>query len=414
MREEQHARLIARRRIELALTACGVAILSAWNPLPAQSARFEPLPAGAWSIVSRENEMTVLARRPERRSRTTRPPSGQRPTASVNAELLVFLGSSKPIRKNSILRRVPVGGVRSGTVPVHFAEIGGKQIAFNPGGVGPRMLASPRERRVYVFEQAGTIQRLGANSIVSPAVADVILNFDRHAMLAQHRAEGVYLLWAGDPSWSGNGRYLVYATNRDALLAGQHGQSIWLLDVVSRTERPLLADPAESFGALGWLGNTLLYTDGSGGISSVDIQSGKRQRIVSGFLLAVDQQGQALAYAAGASPENRSVHILQRGRPFDIPPAPAGYSYQPHADFSPNGNMLLLVARTREGRAKLAAYSLTTRRIEFLDLPGIPESSILVDRSAWIRNNLVLVTTADRSSGRERSRVVSIPMHRER
>jgi hypothetical protein len=191
-------------------------------------------------------------------------------------------------------------------------------------------------------------------------------------------------------------------------------QSIWLLDVDAGRERPLLAARGESFGAIGWLGNTLLYTDGSGGISSIDVSNGKQRRDIPGFYLAVDRQGASLAYAVGATPEQRRVTVLQRGAPFDVPPAPSGYIYEAYADFSPDGNALLLIARTPEGRTRLTVFSLRTRSIQSVDLPGVPQASLLVNRPAWVQNDAVLVTTAERTSGTEQSRLVRVAQHRGR
>jgi dipeptidyl aminopeptidase/acylaminoacyl peptidase len=296
-------------------------------------------------------------------------------------------------------------------MPVRFVDAGGRQIAFNPAGAGPRLIPSPTDPSSYVFEQGGTLRRLTAAGIVSPAVADVVRNFNRLALLAKEKPEGHYLLWAADPLWSSDGRYLAYATNRESILAGTTEQSIWVVDVDAGRERPLLAGRGESFGGIGWLGNTLLYTDGSGGISSVDAQTGKRRKDIPGFHLAVDIQGTSLAYAVGPTPEHRKMSVLQRGAPFDVPAPPAGYMYEAYADFSPNGNALLLIARNPEGRTKLAVFSLLTRTLQSADLPGVPESSLLINRPAWVQNDAVLVTTAERTSGREESRLVRVPQH---
>jgi hypothetical protein len=400
------------RRLALTVAASGLAAAAACAPILGQSAQFEKLPPGAWGIVSRDDQMTVLARLPERNT-SVRRTSGQRPAARVSNDVLVFSGSATPTSTQAILRQVPVEGIRGGVMPVRFVAAGGRQIAFNPAGAGPRLIPSPADPTVYVFELAGTLRRLTAGGIVSLAVADVVRNFNRPALLAKERPEGHYLLWAADPLWSSDGRYLAYATNREAILAGTTDQSIWLVDDAGR-ERPLLAGSGESFGAIGWLGNTLLYTDGSGGISSVDVPSGKRRRDIPGFHLAVDRQGISLAYAVGATPEQRKVTVLQRGAPFDVPAPAAGYIYEAYADFSPNGNALLLIARTSEGRTRLTVFSLLTRSIQSVDLPGVPQSSLLINRPAWVQNDAVLVTTAERISGTEQSRLVRVAQHRGR
>lgn len=414
MDERQHCKLIPCRRLALTVAASGLAVTAACAPLWAQSAQFEKLPRGAWSVVSRDDQMTVLARLPERRGTTVGLPSGPRPLATVSNEVLIFRGSGKPTTAQSTLRQVPVAGVRGGLMPVRVVDAGGRQIAFNPAGAGPRLIPSPLDPSVYVFEQAGTLRRLSSGGEVSPAVADVVRNFNRSALLAKVRPEAHYLLWAADPLWSSDGRYLAYATNREAILTGTTDQSIWLLDVDAGRERPLLAERGESFGAIGWLGNTLLYTDGSGGISSVDVPSGKRRRDIPGFHLAVDRQGTSLAYAVGATPEQRKVTVLQRGAPFDVPAPPAGYIYEAYADFSPNGNALLLIARTPEGRIRLTIFSILTRTIQSVDLHGVPQSSLLINRPAWVQNDAVLVTTAERISGTEQSRLVRVAQHRGR
>jgi len=412
MNEAQRYKTNPRPRLVLMSVASVITAATASAPSFAQSAQFEKLPTGAWSVVSRDGQMTVLARLPERSGTTVRVPSGQRPVASVSNDVLVFTGSAKPIHTQATLRQVPAVGIRGGVMPVRIVEAGGRQIAFNPPGAGPRLIPSPADPTLYVFEQAGTLRRLTSGGVVSPAVADVVRNFNRPALLAKERPEGHYLLWAADPLWSTDGRYLAYVTNREAILGGTGGQSIWLLDVEAGRERPLLVGRGESFGPIGWLGNTLLYTDRSGGISSIDVPTEKRRRGIPGFHLAVDRQGTSLAYAVGAGPEQRKVTVLQCGAPFDVPAPPAGYVYEAYGDFSPDGNALLLVARNSVGPTKLAVYRLLTRAIRFIDLPGVPQSSLLINRPTWVQNDAVLVTTADRKSGAEQSQLVPITRQR--
>ena len=414
MNEAQRYKTNPRPRLVLMSVASVITAATASAPSFAQSAQFEKLPTGAWSVVSRDGQMTVLARLPERSGTTVRVPSGQRPVASVSNDVLVFTGSAKPIHTQATLRQVPAVGIRGGVMPVRIVEAGGRQIAFNPPGAGPRLIPSPADPTVYVFEQAGTLRRLTSGGVVSPAVADVVRNFNRPALLAKERPDGHYLLWAADPLWSTDGRYLAYATNREAILGGTAGQSIWLLNVEAGRERPLLVGRGESFGAIGWLGNTLLYTDRSGGISSVDLPSEKRRRDIPGFYLAVDRQGTSLAYAVGATPDQRKVTVLQRGAPFDVPAPPASYIYEAYGDFSPDSNALLLVARSSEGRTKLTVYNILTRAVQFIDLPGVPQSALLVNRPAWVQNDAVLVTTADRTSGAEQSQLVRVIRRRGR
>ena len=97
MNEAQRYKTSPRRRLVLTSVACAITVATACGPSFAQSAQFENLPPGAWSVVSRDGQMTVLARLPGRSGTTVRVPSGQRPAASVSNDVLVFTGSAKPI-----------------------------------------------------------------------------------------------------------------------------------------------------------------------------------------------------------------------------------------------------------------------------------------------------------------------------
>lgn len=393
--------------LPVALSAALIVGTAAWA-ISDHRAPLQELPPGAWGVVSSDGQSTILARLPERTSAFRTLPEGQRPEPEVSGEVLAFTGAPQPVQAQAATRSVAVPETREGSVPVRVAQVAGRQVAFNPPGAGPTLVGSPADPAVYVFEEAGTLWRYSLERGASRLVADAVQGFDRRALLAKERPEGHYLLWAADPVWSPDGRYVTYTTNREAIQAGGVGQSIWMVEAGTGTERPLLSGAGASFGAIGWLGDELLYTDDSGGISAVNATSGARRKVAPGFAMVVDDRGTALAYAEGATPEQRSVRVLRNGNTAEVPAPPAGYAYDPRADFSPNGNSLLLVARTREGQTRLAVYNVAAGTIQWIDIPGVPQISTLVRPPVWVQNNAVLVTTADRAGGAPESRLVRV------
>ena len=224
----------------------------------------------------------------------------------------------------------------------------------------PARVAAPVEAfelddAIWIRESDGQARRL---------TADRVDGFDRQALAAKQREGEVILYWAAVPAPSPDGRFVAYASNREAVTADTSGQSIWLAEVRGGAEGPLLALPGRSLRPIGWLEGELLYIgDHAPGVWSVDPRSRVTRRVATGTALAVARDGSALVVADGI-PDSVSVRIVTADGVIDVPPPPEGWGYLAQARIGPDDDLVLLEAAADRGRLRrFLVFDIDGRRL---------------------------------------------------
>lgn len=374
------------------------ASLAAWSV--AAQADYETLPGGGWTVAARDAAGGLLVSKPARAGQA----EGKRGERGP-AETLAYAEGAQPQRGRAE-RAVAAAEANRPAAPVHVGQLGGRRVAFNPVADGPRLLASPASPDEYVFEYGQRIWRVSPGGQATPLTADETQGVSRQALQEALQNDEYAGFWALDPRWSPDGRYVAYATTRMALRTPGSGQQVWLVEARGGTERPLLAEAGRSYGIQGWLGRELVFTDDSGTLSAVDVESGAKREIAAGAsVVAVDERGGALAYAEWPSEGAPRITVVSGQRTAAVPAAPAGFAYETTGSFSPNGQSLVLAARGENGAAQLAVFSAASGQVAMIPLEGVPGTHSLSDPPAWITNSRVLVTLRETATGREVSRV---------
>jgi hypothetical protein len=371
-------------------------------PCPTESAGTRLAP-GHWTVVARHAGSAVLAEHPAAVGR-----AGDRRPQTEPTSLTVMIHSRDEPPRTATAALVPlqlpgVAAERTRPLRVGRVRIGGRDIYFTPPGWAPPLLPSPADPNVYAFGEADALWLFRPGQDVRRLTAERTGEYDRAQLATLQREGQVILYWASDPVWSPDGRTVAYVTNREAVARTAPGQAVWLLDLESRRERPLLSDPGESFSPIGWLGRELLFT-GPPGVGAVDPRTEARRQVAFGLEIAVADDGSALAVADNV-PHATRVQVLSGSGSQPVPAAPAGSSYAAQAVFSPGGGRLLLLATTPDGRLRRHfIFERATGALTPVSLPaGTPG-----DWPAWLDDDTLLVTTIDATTRASSSWVVDV------
>jgi hypothetical protein len=237
----------------------------------------------------------------------------------------------------------------------------------------------------------------------------------RDTLRSQTR-EGVrYLYWASGPLWRPDGFEIAYVTNRTWMLARGSGQELWLVEVGSRSERPLLSDRGEFYSSAGWLGSELVFSARARGILAVNPQSGRRRRIATGSAVAFSPGGTRLLYTTLVGDTVRSHVVTERGV-VAIPDPPPGERLVHGGAFSPSGDRLVLetiFARDSGITRALHVFELGTKRLTPLTSWSFREGSRHPQGlPVWLDDSALLLTRFDRATGLESSTIVRLPLLR--
>jgi hypothetical protein len=264
---------------------------------------------------------------------------------------------------------------------------------------------------VYAFEHAGHVWRFTGAEGSRRLTAETVQGFDLATLRAARTEESGPLLWAINPLWSRDGQWLAYTTNRNAVRSNTSGQEVWLIDVQSGTERPLLSTTGVTYVAVGWMERELLFRrdDQPGAVLAIDPVSGAVRRVTDGYPLAIADTGRSVAVLRGADVTDATIHIVRPQGTTDLPAPPAGHYFIAIAQPSPNGSAFLLMARTLEGAHQIGVFRIATGQIEWTPLEGVPARRALTDPPRWVTNARVLLNFADRRTGAAQAQLLGIP-----
>jgi WD40-like Beta Propeller Repeat len=408
-------RAVAAALAVLAAAGCRV------NPRPPAQPVLEDLPAGRWRVVARHRDQVLLAADREIARGVRRrddPRRGRAEPFGPELEVPTLIFERGRVRPGPTARHDPrplVGAPPRDTLMLHSVPFAGRTVVFAQTGNAPHPVGAPGEPGRYVLEVADRLWLLDERGI-RRLTADTVGNF-RHAELQAMTREGESILyWASWPLWSPDGSRIAYVTNRSHLRAGTRGQEIWLLDLATGREWPLLSEPGGvAFSPYGWLGEELVYTDNrGGGLSAVNTRTGRRRFIALAAGLGLDPAHRRLAYMEqrGDSIETRRVRVVTGGRTIDVPPAPPGFAYT-HATpvFSPDGRRVLLEASTHSGESRvLLLVDLDAGRVqELLRWSLGPGRSYHSGWPAWLDRSTILIRRTEYGTGRESSQLLRLP-----
>ena len=392
----------ARRRLGVALLASVTAGGTAWAASAARTGAgaLQDLAPGGWTIVAREGGEVLLARKPDR--------GGGRGEAGPD-ETLVYGAGGQVTRGQPRAQALGVEAREGARPEVRAARLGSRDVLFNPVGRGPQMRAAGAGE--HVFESDGTVWRVAPGRPAARLAAEQAGDFRREA-LERPGDEEHFLTWASDPLPSPDGRWVSYASNREAVAAGGSGQSVWVVDTRGAAEKALLQGANASFTALGWLGGELLFTGDEGGISAVNPETGARRAVAAGTLVAVDARGTAFAHLEGSDPASFRLRIGRAtGEPVDAAAPPAGFEWAAAGDFTPDGARLAVVASNANGDKQVGVVDVAGGRTQFVSIPGVGRTTTLTDPPRWLDANTLIVTVTA-GNGREQSRRLAVPAAR--
>ena len=191
-------------------------------------------------------------------------------------------------------------------------------------------------------------------------------SFDYDTLAAKQREGEVILYWAAAPALSPDARTVAYATNREAVADDARGQSIWLVDLASETERALLFEPGHSYRPVGWLDDDVVYIGDEPGVWTIDTATNTRSQISSGTWLAVAENGRAVAVADDV-PDDPRIRVIVPGDTIEVPRAPRAATWLAQAVFDGAGR-LHLEASSDSGRTRQRLFfDPRTERLEGAD-----------------------------------------------
>jgi hypothetical protein len=410
--------LVARAGVAVwlvGLTACG----SARQELPAREepAVVEDLPAPSWRIVARrEGKVLLAAQRVILRGIRRRVDPGRSVGSEPGSEYPTLIFENGRLRAGPVARvsvLVVPGGRRRDTLRLYSLEFEGRPVLFAQAGEGPHPHESPAEPGLYIVEQDDHLWLLTPTA-VTKFTADSVRGIARDTLWEQQR-EGVrYLFWATSPLWSPDGSAVAYVTNRTWMLTRPSGQEVWLVDLRTRRERPLLSEQGEFFSPQGWLGSELVYSGRERPISGIGVRTGARRAIATGAVVTVSASPPRLLYMTSRGDALFRAHVLtERGVVVDVPDPPAGEHLSFGGTFSPSGNRLVLgtwFQRDSGVTRALYTFDLGTKRLTRLMQWSARESRRYPDGAppAWLDDSTLLLNQLDRSTGLESSTLLRL------
>lgn len=319
-----------------------------------------PLAEGEWIVLDQSERGALL------QQNHTREPSIRMLTDHLSA---VVTDTFSLHAGHSIIRLMRVGG--------------GAFYTAAPGG--PRLLASPADPLVYAFEHEDAIWLFRAPDRLQKLTQD-----DDLVSLRTRQREGeVILYWSVNPVWSGDGKFISFLSNREAVRGGTVGQSIWVIDAGTGSERALYDRPRESAHVDAVLGEEFVFTSSTApGVFTVHPRTGNVARLGAGYVMAGHRHGAALLL------NNNGRLVRLNGSTADtLPEPPAGHVWSTHAAFSPAAEWLALFSTDQAGSYTLHVFSANGSAISPYPLPAPPSYG-----PAWNTESSLIFTVSTRGS----------------
>ena len=252
-----------------------------------------------------------------------------------------------------------------------------------PGG--PRLQRSPTDAQLYAFEHEDAIWVFRAPGSMTRLTRDDGLD----SLRAKQREGEVILYWTVNPVWSGDGRFISFLSNREAVRAGTRGQSIWIVDPDRGAQRALYAAPHISAHVDGVFGEAFVFSSsGAPGVFSVHPRSRTVTRLGDGYVMGGHESGDALLL----NQEGRLV-LLHGSRTDTLPDPPAGHVWSTRASFSPTAERLALFSTDQAG-----GYVLHVLDAKGAVVPSFPLSAPPSYGPAWTTEESLIFTISERGS----------------
>jgi hypothetical protein len=408
---------LSAHRLALAGVIALIAACRSGEPPGSKEMAWEDLPSPSWRIVARrDGKILLAANRVILRGIRRRNDAGSRDGADRAQEYPTLIFENGRVREGPTAHadvRVLAGTTPRDTLHLYSTQFERRRVLFaQTGEVRTPPKESPVEPGLYVIEDADRLWLL-ADSGAIQLTADTVAGIARDTLRSQVR-EGVrHLYWATGSLWKPDGSAIAYVTNRTWMLARGGGQEVWLVELGSRRERPLLSERGEFYSSVGWLGSELVFVGRARGILGVNPQSGRRRRIAEGAAVAFSPRGSRLLYMTLAGDTVR-CHILTERGVVAIPHPPPGERFIYGGVFSPKGDRLILettFARDSGITRALYVFELATQRMTPLTSWSFRERNRHPHGfPAWLDDSTLLLTQFDRVTGLESSTIVRLPL----
>ena len=208
-------------------------------------------------------------------------------------------------------------------------------------------------------------------------------------MRARQREGAVILYWSANPVWSGDGKFISFLSNREAIRGGRAGQSIWVIEAVTNSQRALYDRPRESAHVDAVLGEQFVFTSSvTPGVFSIHPRTGKVTRLGDGYVMAGQPRGAALLL------NNNGTLVLLAGCTADtMPDPPAGHVWSTRAAISPTGERIALFSTDQAGRYTLHVLGADGSAILPYPLPAPPSYG-----PAWATESSLIFTVSTRGT----------------
>lgn len=318
-----------------------------------------PLAPGEWTVLDHSERSALLqlnhTREPTLRLLTER----LQPVVSDTFSLHVG---------DRIMRMLRVGG------GAFYTLLTGPQLRRSP--TDPRLYAFDYDDAIWVFKTPDSMNRL-------------TLDYDVDSLRLRQREGVVILYWSVDPVWSGDGKFISFLSNREAVRAGTAGQSIWMIDAYTGVQRALYAEPGVSAHVDGVLGEEFVFSSSHApGVFAVHPRTRAVRRLGDGYVMGGHPRGVALLL----NDQGRLV-LWHQDAADTLPPPPAGQVWSTQAAFSPSGERLALLSTDQAGRYVLHLFRGSHPLVPPYELPAPP-----VSVPAWTSESALIFAIAPRGA----------------
>ena len=222
--------------------------------------------------------------------------------------------------------------------------------------------------RATVTEELDGLWLQTADGVRRRVTATSVNGYDYDSLAAKQEEGRVIFYWAAAPVLSPRGDVIAYATNREAVASDTSGQSIWMVDLASGRERPLLHEAGRSFRPVGWWGaDVVVYIGDRPGVWGVDVMSRRTRLLAPGTFVAAADDGSAVAIAEGV-PDDVSIRVLTDAGFLNVPAPPGELEFLAQGIFSADGAALILHAAADSGFERVRfRFDLAERSLVELD-----------------------------------------------